>query len=90
VDGVLLVSLGWRRQVMKSQHDHYQLVTGRVWKGTAFGGYKSRTDVPQLVDQHMAGKLPIDHFITHVFHGVDKTPPYSAGESGFEYINELT
>jgi S-(hydroxymethyl)glutathione dehydrogenase/alcohol dehydrogenase len=51
----------------------FQLVTGRVWKGTAFGGYKSRTDVPQLVDQHMAGKLPIDHFITHVFHGVEKT-----------------
>lgn len=51
----------------------FQLVTGRVWKGTAFGGYKSRTGVPQLVDQHMAGKLPIDHFITHVFKGVDKT-----------------
>ena len=44
----------------------FQLVTGRIWKGTAFGGYKSRTDVPKLVDQHLAGQLPIDHFITHV------------------------
>jgi S-(hydroxymethyl)glutathione dehydrogenase/alcohol dehydrogenase len=51
----------------------FQLVTGRVWKGTAFGGYKSRRDVPKLVDQHLAGKLPIDHFITHVFNGVEKT-----------------
>lgn len=51
----------------------FQLVTGRVWKGTAFGGYKSRTDVPKLVNKHMAGKLPIDHFITHQFEGVEKT-----------------
>jgi S-(hydroxymethyl)glutathione dehydrogenase/alcohol dehydrogenase len=47
----------------------FQLVTGRVWKGTAFGGYKSRTDVPKLVEKHLAGDLPIDHFITHVFDG---------------------
>ena len=51
----------------------FQLVTGRIWKGTVFGGYKSRTDVPRLVAQHMEGKLPIDHFITNVFKGVDKT-----------------
>lgn len=51
----------------------FQLVTGRMWKGTAFGGYKSRTDVPKLVNKNMAGELPIDHFITHVFAGVDKT-----------------
>ncbi|RHY09499.1 hypothetical protein DYB28_000282 [Aphanomyces astaci] len=38
---------------------------------TAFGGYKSRTQVPQLVKQSMEGKLPIDHFITHKFQGVD-------------------
>jgi S-(hydroxymethyl)glutathione dehydrogenase / alcohol dehydrogenase len=47
----------------------FQLITGRVWKGTAFGGYKSRTDVPKLVEKHLAGNLPIDHFITHVFQG---------------------
>jgi len=51
----------------------FQLVTGRVWKGTAFGGYKSRTDVPQLVEKHLKGELPIDHFITHVFQGVGGT-----------------
>jgi S-(hydroxymethyl)glutathione dehydrogenase / alcohol dehydrogenase len=43
----------------------FHLVTGRVWKGTAFGGYKSRSDVPKLVDRYMSGTLPIDHFITH-------------------------
>ena len=51
----------------------FQLVTGRVWKGTAFGGFKSRTDVPQLVNRFMKGNLPIDHFITHTFDGVGKT-----------------
>jgi S-(hydroxymethyl)glutathione dehydrogenase/alcohol dehydrogenase len=51
----------------------FQLVTGRVWKGTAFGGFKSRTDVPLLVNRFMKGNLPIDHFITHTFDGVGKT-----------------
>merc|ERR1711935_1109803 len=51
----------------------FQLVTGRVWKGTAFGGFKSRTDVPKLVERVMSGSLPIDHFITHTFDGVEKT-----------------
>jgi len=50
----------------------FQLITGRVWKGTAFGGYKSRTQVPQLVDSYLKGTLPIDHFITHNFKGVDQ------------------
>lgn len=51
----------------------FQLVTGRVWKGTAFGGFKSRQDVPKLVNRHLDGELPVDHFITHAFEGVDKT-----------------
>lgn len=51
----------------------FQLVTGRVWKGTAFGGFKSRRDVPLLVEKNLKGELPIDHFITHTFMGVDKT-----------------
>jgi S-(hydroxymethyl)glutathione dehydrogenase/alcohol dehydrogenase len=43
----------------------FQLITGRQWKGTAFGGWKSRTQVPELVQKYMSGSLPIDHFITH-------------------------
>lgn len=51
----------------------FQLVTGRVWKGTAFGGFKSRTDVPKLVERMLSGELNIDHFITHNFKGVKGT-----------------
>ena len=51
----------------------FQLVTGRVWKGTAFGGFKSRTDVPKLVERMLSGSLNIDHFITHNFDGVAGT-----------------
>ena len=43
----------------------FQLVTGRVWKGTAFGGARGRTDVPRIVDWYMAGKIEIDPMITH-------------------------
>ena len=43
----------------------FQLVTGRVWKGTAFGGAKGRTDVPQIVDWYIDGKINIDDLITH-------------------------
>lgn len=43
----------------------FQLVTGRVWKGTAFGGTRGRTDVPQIVDWYMDGKIEIDPMITH-------------------------
>jgi S-(hydroxymethyl)glutathione dehydrogenase/alcohol dehydrogenase len=44
----------------------FQLVTGRVWKGTAFGGVRGRTQVPQIVDWYMGGKINIDDLITHV------------------------
>jgi len=44
----------------------FQLVTGRVWKGTAFGGARGRTDVPRIVDWYMDGKIDIDSLITHV------------------------
>jgi S-(hydroxymethyl)glutathione dehydrogenase/alcohol dehydrogenase len=43
----------------------FQLVTGRTWKGTAFGGARGRTDVPRIVDWYMAGKIEIDPMITH-------------------------
>ncbi|ETX26443.1 S-(hydroxymethyl)glutathione dehydrogenase/class III alcohol dehydrogenase, partial [Roseivivax isoporae] len=55
----------------------FQLVTGRVWKGTAFGGAKGRTDVPRIVDWYMQGKIEIDPMITHTLsldeinHGFD-------------------
>jgi S-(hydroxymethyl)glutathione dehydrogenase/alcohol dehydrogenase len=62
----------------------FQLVTGRVWKGTAFGGARGRTDVPKIVDWYMDGKINIDDLITHVIpleeinHGFDLM---HAGES---------
>lgn len=43
----------------------FQLVTGRVWKGTAFGGARGRTDVPKIVDWYMDGRIKIDDLITH-------------------------
>jgi S-(hydroxymethyl)glutathione dehydrogenase/alcohol dehydrogenase len=43
----------------------FQLVTGRIWKGTAFGGARGRTDVPKIVDWYMDGKIEIDAMITH-------------------------
>src|SRR5688572_8041172 len=55
----------------------FQLVTGRVWRGTAFGGARGRTDVPKIVDWYMNGKVEIDPMITHVLkleeinHGFD-------------------
>ncbi len=44
----------------------FQLVTGRVWKGSAFGGARGRTDVPKIVDWYMEGKINIDDLITHI------------------------
>ena len=43
----------------------FQLVTGRVWKGSAFGGARGRTDVPKIVDWYMEGKINVDDLITH-------------------------
>jgi S-(hydroxymethyl)glutathione dehydrogenase/alcohol dehydrogenase len=43
----------------------FQLVTGRVWRGTAFGGARGRSDVPKIVDWYMQGKIEIDPMITH-------------------------
>jgi S-(hydroxymethyl)glutathione dehydrogenase/alcohol dehydrogenase len=44
----------------------FQLVTGRVWKGTAFGGARGRTDVPKIEDWYMEGRINIDDLITHL------------------------
>ena len=43
----------------------FQLVTGRVWRGTAFGGVKGRTQLPGYVDKYMKGEIKIDPFVTH-------------------------
>jgi Zn-dependent alcohol dehydrogenase len=50
----------------------FQLITGKVWKGTAFGGWKSRTEVPQLVQRVMRKELDIDPLITHNFDSLEK------------------
>lgn len=52
----------------------FQLVTGRIWTGTAFGGFKSRRDVPRLVQRCLDGELEVGQYITHVHEGVDKIP----------------
>src|SRR3954464_3337661 len=57
----------------------FQLVTGRVWKGTAFGGARGRTDVPRIVDWYMQGKIQIDPMITHVM-------PLSDINKGFDLM----
>ena len=49
----------------------FQLVTGRQWLGTAFGGWKSRTAVPQLIERSLSGEIPVDHYVTHLFQGVE-------------------
>jgi S-(hydroxymethyl)glutathione dehydrogenase / alcohol dehydrogenase len=59
----------------------FQLVTGRVWKGTAFGGARGRTDVPRIVDWYMEGKIQIDPMITH-------TMPLADINKGFDLMHE--
>src|SRR6186713_1234051 len=58
----------------------FQLVTGRVWKGTAFGGARGRTDVPKIVDWYMNGKIEIDPMITH-------TMPLADINKGFDLMH---
>ncbi len=58
----------------------FQLVTGRTWKGTAFGGARGRTDVPKIVDWYMDGKINIDDLITH-------TMPLENINHGFELMH---
>ncbi|HUB14644.1 MAG TPA: S-(hydroxymethyl)glutathione dehydrogenase/class III alcohol dehydrogenase [Acetobacteraceae bacterium] len=57
----------------------FQLVTGRVWKGTAFGGARGRTDVPRIVDWYMEKRINIDDLITHVL-------PFEKINDGFELM----
>ena len=59
----------------------FQLVTGRVWRGTAFGGARGRTDVPKIVDWYMEGKISIDELITH-------TMPLDEINTAFDLMHE--
>ncbi len=59
----------------------FQLVTGRVWRGTAFGGARGRTDVPKIVDWYMEGKINIDDLITH-------TMPLDEINTAFDMMHE--
>ena len=59
----------------------FQLVTGRLWQGSAFGGARGRTDVPRIVDWYMGGKIEIDPMITHVL-SLDEI------NKGFELMHE--
>jgi len=59
----------------------FQLVTGRVWKGSAFGGARGRTDVPKIVDWYMEGKINIDNLITH-------TMPLEDINTAFDLMHE--
>jgi S-(hydroxymethyl)glutathione dehydrogenase/alcohol dehydrogenase len=58
----------------------FQLVTGRSWRGTAFGGARGRTDVPKIVDWYMEGKIEIDPMITH-------TMPLDDINKGFDLMH---
>ena len=60
----------------------FQLVTGRIWKGTAFGGARGRTDVPQIVDWYMDGKIEIDPMITHTLKLEDINKGFDLMHSG--------
>ena len=51
----------------------FQLVTGRKWMGTAFGGYKARDGVPELVTEYLEGGLKLDHFVSSRFDGLGAT-----------------
>jgi S-(hydroxymethyl)glutathione dehydrogenase/alcohol dehydrogenase len=61
----------------------FQLVTGRNWRGTAFGGARGRTDVPKIVDWYMEGKIEIDSLITH-------TMPLDEINTAFDLMHEGT
>ncbi|MBT1154501.1 S-(hydroxymethyl)glutathione dehydrogenase/class III alcohol dehydrogenase [Aminobacter anthyllidis] len=60
----------------------FQLVTGRTWKGTAFGGARGRTDVPKIVDWYMDGKILIDPMITHTLKLEDINKGFDLMHSG--------
>ena len=77
--GAAASSSAWPRPAPRSATRPFQLVTGRKWKGSAFGGARGRTDVPKIVDWYMDGKINIDDLITH-------TLPLEDINEGFELM----
>ena len=59
----------------------FQLVTGRVWRGSAFGGVKGRTELPAMIDQYMKGEFKLTDFITH-------TMPLDEINTAFDLMHE--
>jgi len=60
----------------------FQLVTGRVWRGSAFGGYKSRDSVPMLVKDYLSSKMKVDEFVTHNFQLPEMNEAFDAMHGG--------
>jgi S-(hydroxymethyl)glutathione dehydrogenase/alcohol dehydrogenase len=73
-------SSAWRPPGPEISTRPFQLVTGRSWRGTAFGGARGRTDVPKIVDWYMDGKIEIDPMITH-------TMPLEDINKGFDLMH---
>ncbi len=65
----------------------FQLVTGRVWQGTAFGGWKSRDSIPVLVDSYLKGELKVDQFVSHTFTLDDINKAFDVMHKGERYCS---
>jgi S-(hydroxymethyl)glutathione dehydrogenase/alcohol dehydrogenase len=63
----------------------FQLVTGRTWKGTAFGGWKSRDQVPVLIEKYLKKELKVDEFITHTMGLDDINKSFDLMHDGLRY-----
>jgi S-(hydroxymethyl)glutathione dehydrogenase/alcohol dehydrogenase len=68
----------------------FQLVTGRVWKGSAFGGARGRSDVPKIVDWYMNGKIRIDELITHTLPHAEVNDAFDLMHAGASIRTVLT
>ena len=65
------------------------MVTGRVWKGTAFGGWKSRDNVPILVEQYLTKKIKVDEFITHTMSLSDINDAFKLMREGKRFVQTI-
>jgi S-(hydroxymethyl)glutathione dehydrogenase/alcohol dehydrogenase len=68
----------------------FQLVTGRVWRGSAFGGFRGRTDVPMLVDWYMEGRIEVDALVTHTMKLADVNRAFDMMKAGESIRTVLT